>query len=172
MNNSIEDQISEIITREGGYVNHSADRGGPTNFGITQETLASWRGQPVTEWQVKTMTEAEARAIYRERYFGAYPGVTDVKVLRFLVDYGVNSGTGRAVEALQTVIGAFPDGAWGPKSKAALAAVPDQSKLYWPLVCERLDNYLRIIGHDRSQVVFAIGWANRIVPFWKGVNDA
>jgi len=34
-------------------------------------------------------------------------------------------------------------------------------------VCERLDNYLRIIGRDPSQAVFAAGWANRIVPFWK-----
>lgn len=164
---AVDEQISEIIAREGGYVDHPADRGGPTNFGITQETLSSWRGQRVSASDVQSMTEAEARRIYRKLYFDVYPGVIDAKVLRFLVDYGVNSGTGRAIKALQTVIGTVPDGAWGPMSKAALAAVPDQSKLYWPLVCERLDFYLRIIGRDPSQAAFATGWANRIVPFWK-----
>lgn len=34
--------------------------------------------------------------------------------------------------------------------------------LFWPLICERLDNCLRIIGNDHSQAVFATGWANRI----------
>ena len=28
--------IDEVIAREGGYGHHPADRGGPTNFGITQ----------------------------------------------------------------------------------------------------------------------------------------
>jgi len=167
MSDTIEALISKVIEREGGYVNHPQDRGGPTNWGITQATLADWRGQPVTEFQVKALSQDEARHIYRDRYFRGLDGVTDPKVLELLFDYAVNSGTGRAVKALQSVIGATPDGAWGPKSAAALKAVPDQSKLYWPLVCERLDNYLRIIGRDPSQAVFAAGWANRIVPFWK-----
>lgn len=167
MSNVIEELISKVIEREGGYVNHPNDRGGPTNWGITQETLASWRGQPVTEFQVRTLSQEEARTIYRERYFHWLEGVTDLKVAEFLADYGVNSGVGRATKALQSVIGATSDGAWGPKSAAALKAIPDQSKLYWPLVCERLDNYLRIIHRDPSQAAFAAGWANRIVPFWK-----
>ena len=167
MSNAIEDLISRVIEREGGYVDHPADRGGPTKYGITQATLAAWRRTPVTPWQVSMMTEDEARVIYRERYFKGLEGITDPKVLEFLFDYAVNSGTGRAIKALQSAIGATPDGAWGPKSAAALKAVPDQSKLYWPLVCERLDNFLRIIGRDPSQAVFAAGWANRIAPFWK-----
>lgn len=166
MSDAIDDLISKVIEREGGYVNHALDRGGPTNWGITQATLSDWRGFPATDFHVRTLSQAEARLIYRERYFNGLEGVTDPKVLEFLFDYAVNSGTGRAVKALQSVIGTTPDGAWGPKSAAALKAVPDQSALYWPLVCERLDNFLRIIGRDPSQAVFAAGWANRIKPFW------
>lgn len=169
MSDAIDDLISKVIEREGGYVNHVNDHGGATNWGITQGTLSDWRGSPATDFHVRTLSQAEARLIYRERYFKGLEGVTDPKVLELLFDYAVNSGPGRAVKALQSVIGAMPDGAFGPKSAAALKAVPDQSKLYWPLVCERLDNYLRIIERDPSQAVFAAGWANRMKPFWKEV---
>lgn len=166
MSDAIDDLIARVIEREGGFVNNSADRGGATKYGITQGTLSGWRGSPVSIAQVQNLTEDEARKIYRANYFAGLEGVTDPKVLEFLFDYSVNSGPRRAVQALQTVIGVPADGAFGPQSKAALACVK-QDSLYWPLIAERLDNYLRIIANDRSQVVFAAGWANRIKPFWE-----
>ena len=35
--------IDGLIVAEGGYVDHPADRGGPTKYGITRKTLAAWR---------------------------------------------------------------------------------------------------------------------------------
>ena len=32
----VDELIDELIEREGGYVHHPADRGGPTRFGITE----------------------------------------------------------------------------------------------------------------------------------------
>ena len=32
----VNELIDELIEREGGYVNHPSDRGGPTRFGITE----------------------------------------------------------------------------------------------------------------------------------------
>lgn len=168
MNPLVEDLITSVLERERGYVNHAADRGGPTNWGITQGTLAAWRGKPVSIAEVKALTQAEARDIYRANYFRGLEGVNDKAVLDLLFDYSANSGPRRSVKALQKVIGVVADGEFGPKSAAALAAVKDHSKLYWPLVCERLDNFLRIIGNDPSQVVFAHGWANRMLEFWQG----
>lgn len=167
MTDAIDDLITRVIQREGGYVNHPNDRGGPTKYGITQATLASWRGHSVTEFQVQTLSVEEAREIYRRRYFNGLEDVTDPKALEFLFDYAVNAGTGAAVRALQKVIGTIPDGAFGPKSKAALVAYGDQSKLFWPLLAARYDHFMRIIGGNHSQAVFATGWANRLLEFWR-----
>ncbi len=155
MGDAIEDLITRVIEREGGYVNHPDDRGGPTNWGITQGALAQWRGRPVTEFQVRTLSQDEARAIYRNVYFRGLEAVNDPKVLEFLFDYSVNSGPGRALKALMVVLGAQKLG------------TVDQTTLFWPLICERLDNFLRIIANDPSQAVFAAGWANRIAEWWR-----
>jgi lysozyme family protein len=155
MSDAIDNLITDVIRREAGYSNHPADRGGPTKYGITQATLSSWRGYAVPPAEVETLTIPEARQIYRAVFFRGLEGVTDPKVLEFLFDYAVNSGTGRAVKALMVVLGAQKLG------------TVDQAKLFWPLICERLDNFLRIIGNDHSQAIFATGWANRITEWWR-----
>lgn len=175
MIDAIDDLITKVMKREGGYVDNPDDRGGPTKYGITRDTLAASRGHSVSSDDVANLGEGEARTIYRRNYFVGLDDVTSPKVLELLFDYSVHSGPARAVSALQEVIGTKPDGNFGPNSKAALAKI-DQATLYWPLVCERLDNFLRIIGKDwyhgdKTQGQFAEGWANRIVPFWKGVGD-
>jgi hypothetical protein len=64
-----DEMIDDILAREGGFVNHPADRGGPTNFGVTQATLASWRGREATIDDVRSLTIDEARDIYRTKYY-------------------------------------------------------------------------------------------------------
>lgn len=166
MNTAMEELITDVIRREGGYVNHASDRGGPTNFGITQATLARWRKTSVSADDVRNMSEDEARNIYRAWYFKGFESVTDAKTLAFLFDYAVNAGNGKAVKAVQNAIGTIADGVWGPKSQKALDEYGDQSKLYWPCVCYRFDDFMRIMGNDPSQTVFAHGWANRMKEFW------
>lgn len=158
MSDPIEDLISRVIEREGGYVNHPSDRGGPTKYGITQDTLASWRTRFVMPAEVEAMTEDEARTIYRARYFRGLEKITDPKTLEFLFDYSVHSGSGRAVKGVLIVLG-------GKKLDEV-----DHAALFWPLVCERFDNFMRIIARDPSQVVFAEGWANRMTEWWRPVG--
>jgi len=167
MSDAVDDLISDIIRREGGYVNHPADRGGPTNWGITQGALSEWRGQPVTEFQVRTLSEGEAREIYRDRYVNK-PGfdvIPDAGVKGFLIDYGVNSGPGTAAKALQTVLGVQADGAIGPQTRAAIAAVTNWAAVYNALLAHRALFFLGIVGQDHSQAVFALGWRNRMTEF-------
>ena len=118
----IDQILDDLIRREGGYVHDPVDRGGPTKYGITQRTLRAWRGQAVTAEDVRRLTTAEARAIYRRRYvddpgFARLPDPLRAQV----VDNGVLSGPRQAVKDLQRAIGGVTvDGQLGPKTRAAL----------------------------------------------------
>ncbi len=170
--NAIDTILDEIIRREGGYVNHPADRGGPTKYGITAETFGSWRklGRPATADEVQALTETEARAIYRQMYIIA-PGfkyITHPALLHLLVDSAVHSGPKRAVQWLQTALGVAADGVIGPKTRAALAQA-DQGVLYGKVLGQRLRYIGRLITRDPKQSAFAAGWMNRIAEFVEGM---
>jgi lysozyme family protein len=166
----VDELIARVIVREGGaaYTNDPDDAGGPTKYGVTQTALGDWRGRPVSAEDVRALTEAEAVQIYRKRYFPpGFEVIRDTAVLELLFDYGVNSGPRAAVMALQTVlkrIGKYDgviDGAFGPKSSAALAAVRNVEALFYALKCERYEAYMRYIGRLPSQAKYATGWSNR-----------
>lgn len=173
MTDTIDALITEVIETEGGYVNHPNDRGGPTNWGITQGTLASWRGHPVSADDVRLLSQDEARQIYRKNYFSGLEFVQDPEVARFLFDYGVNSGRHAAAMSLQTVLknigryGGPIDGIFGPMSRAGYegAVQANDKALFYALKCERYELFLRFIGRDPGQAVFATGWANRLDKF-------
>ena len=114
--------LDEVLRREGGYVDHPHDRGGPTHYGITRATLAGWRKAAVTAEDVQRLTEAEARAIYQRQYVEA-PGfdqIVDPRLRALLVDYGVHSGPRRAIMDLQRAAGVTVDGTIGPQTLAAV----------------------------------------------------
>ena len=52
---TVEQLIEDVIAREGGYVAHPADTGGPTKFGVTRATLSRWRGHHVTAAAVQAL---------------------------------------------------------------------------------------------------------------------
>ena len=61
---SVQHIIKEIIRREGGYVNHPNDRGGPTKYGVTHKTLSRYLKREASIEDVKHMTEETAYEIY------------------------------------------------------------------------------------------------------------
>ena len=71
MSRSVEQMIDDVIRREGGYVHHPRDRGGPTNFGITQTTLARHLGRPASADDVRRLSRKIATDIYRRDYYEA-----------------------------------------------------------------------------------------------------
>ena len=99
--------IDALLVREGGYVDNPDDRGGPTNFGITQSVAraAGWAGT------MRDLPRDFAAAIYRRRYW-ATPGFDQIAqvsptIAAELFDTGVNMGPATATAFLQRSLNAL-----------------------------------------------------------------
>jgi lysozyme family protein len=104
---TIESLIDDVLAREGGYVDHPDDRGGATNFGITERVArASGYDGPMRE-----LPRALAADIYRRRYWFE-PGFDRVHAIApdiaaELFDTGVNMGVAVAAGFLQRALNAL-----------------------------------------------------------------
>lgn len=121
---SVEEIADEIVAREGGYVNDPDDPGGPTNHGVTMDTLRrlgvdlTGDGR-VSEADVRALTRAKAADIFIEHYFrrpriNALPAAIQPSVFDMYVNAGANAV--RILQRLLTDMGfdIIDDGAIGP----------------------------------------------------------
>ena len=131
---------TEIVGREGGFVNDPDDPGGATNHGVTLQTLRRLGmdvtgDNRVTMDDVKRLTAANAIQIFVEYYYkrpnlGALPEAVQPSVF----DMYVNSG-GNAVKVLQRLLTDMgfpcdPDGAVGPATIRAAQLAEDAAPSY------------------------------------------
>jgi lysozyme family protein len=161
-----DDLIAKVIEREGGYVNHTADRGGPTNYGITQRVYADWLASKGHQYRsVKNMDRDEAVHIYHSIYWknanceALPPGVRDIHF-----DAAVNHGVRRAALLLQAAAGATQDGHIGPKTIRAAFDI-NQDLLRMRYIAARYRFYGDIVNRDRTQIAFIVGWLKRMKEF-------
>ncbi len=174
MSKSVEVMIDDIIRREGGFTDHPADRGGPTNFGITHKTLARYLGRKVTRDDIRRLSRELAAEIYRRSYYLEPRIDTLPKSIRaFLFDSAVNHGPRRAIRFVQQVCNAASfgplsvDGLLGPATRRRTVAAERQMGpwLLAALAEERRMFYRLIVERDPSQRVFFKGWMNRLAEF-------
>ena len=173
--------IDAVIDREGGYVNHSADRGGPTCFGIT-ESVARAHGYAGA---MKQLPREEAAAIYKRLYW-LRPRFEEIDarspaIAAEIFDTGVNMGPAVAATFLQRALTALnrngsdfadltPDGRIGPATLAALDAFlavrgreNGETVLLRALEALQGERYLRLAERRPANEAFLYGWlANRI----------
>lgn len=150
--------MDEIFAHEGGFVNHPKDPGGATNWGITIGTLSAYRGRPQTVAQVKNLTKAEAREIYRHNYWNKVRGdelPTGVDLVTF--DPAVNSGVRRGAQWLQRSLGVGADGKVGPVTVGAAAKADPVAVVV--KACALRMGFLRGL---RTFSTFGRGWSRRV----------
>lgn len=172
---TVDEMIDQILVREGGYVDHPDDRGGPTKFGITQKTLSLYYGRAATVSEVKQLSVEVAREIYERNYYlGPSLNTLPPRIQPFLFDSAVNHGARRAIRFLQSVCnqaGYTPrlseDGAVGPNTRrAANWAEREMGEVLLKALIEERRNFYRVIVEARpSQQVFFRGWMNRVDEF-------
>lgn len=173
--------VEALIDREGGYVNHPADRGGPTTWGIT-EVVARAHGYAGT---MPDLPRDEAAAIYRRLYW-LRPKFDQVaircpRLAAELFDTGANMGPAVAATFLQRALTALnrgskdyadltPDGHIGPATLAALDAFlkargqqGGETVLLRAIEALQGERYLRLAEKRPANEAFLYGWlANRI----------
>ena len=159
------DKVMEhVFGEEGGWSDHPDDTGGKTMLGITLKTLKTARpDQNVTAETLRNLTVADAKEVYREHYW------TPVKALglpsglsTMMFDFCVNAGFPRSVKTLQKSIGTKADGAFGPKSKAALQNKIDtvgEIEVLNEYAYQRASFYYRLWNFFR----FGKGWTRRVM---------
>lgn len=153
-----DEALRRLLVHEGGYTNHPSDPGGPTNFGITIGDYRRYVKPDATAADIRAMRIDEAKAIYRAKYWNALrcdalPAGLDYA----LFDYGVNSGTSRAVKVLQRILG-FPDD--GRMTDALLAAA--RKRPAGELVTQVCDERLAFLKRLKTWPVFGAGWGRRV----------
>jgi lysozyme family protein len=172
--------IDELIEREGGYVNHPADRGGPTRFGITG-AVARAHGYA---GDMRLLPREEAEAIYRRLYWlrPRFDAVAErsPRLAAELFDTGANMGPAVAATFLQRALTALnrngrdypdliPDGRIGERTIAALDAFfsvrgsRGEAVLLRAVEALQGERYLRLAERRPANEAFLYGWlANRI----------
>jgi lysozyme family protein len=152
---------------EGGYVNHPADRGGPTNKGVTQRVYDAWReAQEEAPQSVEHITHDEMHAIYQANYWQAGRCERFAPNLDWLMfDVSVNSGPAAAARLMQRALGRCGvavkvDGVIGQRTIAAAETLAPE-RLGKAFITERFELFDRIVASRPNQSVFLKGWRNR-----------
>lgn len=171
----VDEMIEAILVREGGYVNHKADRGGATNFGVTIGTYSRYLGRSASIKDVKNMSKDTARDIYRKNYYDK-PRLnmlhTDIQAQMF--DCSINHGSKNPIKWLQKITnqaigaGLTVDGMIGNLTAKAVNSFVDlagEQVSNNALVEERIEFYERLIQRKPSQEVFRRGWMKRAKEF-------
>ncbi len=148
--------FEKLIGHEGGYVNHPADPGGETNFGISKRSYPSE--------DIKGMTLDRAKLIYRRDFWGPAGCDAVPACIRFdLFDMAVNAGVRRAAQTLQRAVGAVEDGVIGPRTLQAVNSMPAAQ-----IVARFNGHRLEHMASLPQWPAFGRGWARRIAENLKG----
>lgn len=158
--------LQVVLGHEGGLSDVREDRGGRTNYGITQQTYSDFlarRGRG--DRRVDGITSAEVEEIYREYWVNAKCDYCPEPLDLLIFDSAVNHGGKRAIKLLQRALGIGDDGVFGPQTITAINEEALAGNI--PSIClqyldERRDFYDRIIENDPTQRKFERGWSNRV----------
>lgn len=181
MSTTFEKAIEHTLRFEGGYVNDPDDPGGATKYGISLRYLLA-RGEieafdydgdgDVDADDVKRLTPADARLIYRERFWNeSIAGIPSEMLAVKVFDFGVNMGPKQATRLLQRAVNdnsaqgsrLVVDGSFGPRTRSAVTEV-DVARP-WHLVYDLEHHaarfYYGLAEKRRSSRKYLFGWLRR-----------
>jgi len=173
--------FEQTLLLEGGYSNDPADRGGRTNWGITEKTLNdAYLAGIVSTWDVSELNREEARLIYKAFYWNPLKldAVLAPSIAAEIFDTAVNMGKTAAVKIVQETLNYLGetlsvDGVMGMKTLGALNkwCTRDDRALFICLNGFQFKRYVQIIENNVTQKRFARGWTKRIQSYREAYNN-
>ncbi len=176
-----ETALAQVLEVEGAFSDIEADRGGKTNWGITESVA---RGVPyLYQGEMRELPLELASRIYREKYWDfnrlnlGEIGLITEKVAYEIFEQAVNTGvystakrTQRAISILNRDETLFADlkvdGWLGQGTRDALNILIEEDDehylLQWLNVMQGA-HYLALCENDPSQEIFARGWIDKRV---------
>jgi len=177
---TVEQIIADLIEREGPYVDHPSDKGGPTIWGITWAVAKAFG----YKGDLRAMTKKQAAEIYTLRFwiqprFSLIAPISE-SIAEEMFDTGVNMGTSTAGKFLQRALNAlnqrgrtFPDiavdGAVGNMTLEALRefikvrGTAGERVILNTLNAQQSVRYLELSEANPTQEDFQYGWQlNRV----------
>ncbi|HBE4292736.1 TPA: glycoside hydrolase family 108 protein [Escherichia coli] len=169
-----------ILGKEGGYVNHPDDKGGPTKWGIT-EKVARAHGY---QGDMRNLTRGQALEILEADYWYGprFDQVANLSpdIAAELCDTGVNMGQSVASKMLQRWLNVFnqggklypdmnTDGHIGPRTINALRAFLEkrgkdgEQVMLTALNCTQGERYLELAEKREANESFVYGWVKERV---------
>lgn len=168
MNRRINYILDEILENEGGFVNHPNDKGGATNFGITQKTLSQFLGKAASVDDVRLMPVSLAKDIYLKYYL--IPAQIEMffpSIDLIFADMVVNHGLGNATRILQKSCVALGsdikiDRKLGRKTIFAANNLLQEGKPIVKELCNQRAAFFKgIVNRFNNQKLFLKGWLVR-----------
>jgi lysozyme family protein len=179
MQENFPSSLKFVLTSEGGFSDHPADKGGPTNHGVTLGTLKEYHsrygygdfdhdGDIDTADVLMMDTPDEVAPIYRRLFWDKIHGDDLPSGLDYLLfDSAVNHGSINAGKFLQRALNRMAakallvDGWIGAKTLEMVPSL-DTRQLITDVIRERDIFYRKIVANDPSQEKFFKGWMNRV----------
>lgn len=150
------------LKNEGGFSDHPADRGGATNWGITQAEYSRFLCREASKNDVQIMTLEDAGKIYKARYWNPLKldSCVDQSMATCIFDMGVLCGTGTVAKWVQEICKVPQDGKVGVVTLGALNAL--KRPTFVESFANRAQSHFNgIVQRNPSQKVFLKGWTNR-----------
>lgn len=172
---NIRPMLSELIRKEGEYVNHPDDRGGPTKYGVTEQVARAYG----YSGDMRNLPLSVAEDIYVQRYWidpkFDLVALMSPKIAQEMFDTGINMGQAVAVKFLQRALNVlnrqskdYPDitvdGVLGAISLRALQdfinvrGKEGEAVLFRMLNAQQSVRYMEIAERNPNQESFQYGW--------------
>lgn len=149
--------ISIVFQHEGGYVDNPYDKGGPTNFGISQRSYSHFLKRPVSDEEMKNMTRVQAADLYIIMFWSPMDldAIENEKVAVCLFDMAVLMGPKTAIALMQESIRSPQE------TIAQINADSDPIGLCRVFLQHCQVHFLDIVAKNNSQTIFLRGWISR-----------